>query len=60
MKIDKSDVCKFLFGFVVGVGLTSVLSIIISQLLVNNEENKEKKMNGNEIFYSHIYLIFSI
>ena len=50
MKIGKSDIRKFLFGFVVGVGLTSILSIIISQLLVNNEGNKKNKIHGNRIY----------
>lgn len=47
MKIDKGDIFKFLLGFVVGVGITSLLSVIVARIIRTNEENKGKHINAH-------------
>ena len=38
---------KFLFGFMVGVGLTSILSTIVFHLIANMDNDKEKKLDNH-------------
>ena len=47
MKLDKGDIRKFLFGFMVGVGLTSILSTIVFHLIANMDNDKEKKLDNH-------------
>ena len=43
LKAEKSDIKKFLYGFVVGVAITSIVSFIVVHLLGNDEENTVDK-----------------
>ena len=47
MKLGKGDIRKFLFGFMVGVGLTSILSTIVFHLIGNVGNDKEKKLDNH-------------
>ena len=58
MKLDKGDIRNFLFGFMVGVGLTLILSLIVFHLIGNVGNDEEKKLDDHRNISGVLRLLY--